>query len=174
MCITFRPSIESIESTRRYAAELFQSLRCDDDTTSRAALTIHELLENIVKYSADGYVTLDVGIAAAEEAGGVVSAQDSVIRIRASNRARPEQLSELRRRLDALQELDDPMAVYVRMLIHAAPTEHGSGLGLARIRVEGEMALTYSVEGDRITITAVTPLQAGSGSDAAAQLGAEA
>jgi hypothetical protein len=35
----------------------------------------------------------------------------------------------------------------------------GSELGLARIRVEAEMALGFSEDGDRITITARTPVE---------------
>jgi hypothetical protein len=35
----------------------------------------------------------------------------------------------------------------------------GSGLGLIRIRVEGEMELAYAIEGDRITIKCSTPVE---------------
>ena len=174
MCITFRPTIESIAGTRHFSAQLFQSLHCDEDTTSRAALTIHELLENILKYSADGLVTLDVGVGTADAVGIDLRGNEPVIRISASNRAEPERLSDLRQRLEHLQRLEDPMAVYVSMLIQAASREHGSGLGLARIRVEAEMDLTYSIEGDRITITAVTPLGPRGPWSMAEDLGAEA
>jgi hypothetical protein len=151
MYITFRPNIELISSTRRFAAELFETILSDPDATSRVALTIHELLENTLKYSTDGVASLDVGV---DETG-----EHKIVRISASNRATPEKLDELRRRIDELKELADPMEVYVSMLIQAASREHGSGLGLARIRVEAEMNLTYDIEGDRITIVAVAPVQ---------------
>lgn len=155
MCITFRPSVDSISSTRRFASELFGSVLSDADATSRVALTIHELLENTFKYSKDGVVRLDVGVDGVEES--------KVVQIRASNRAYPEHLQEIGRRIDELKELGDPMGVYVKMLIEAAAREHGSGLGLARIRVEAEMQLAYAIEGDEITITATAPVEISGG-----------
>lgn len=120
----------------------------DPDATSRVALTVHELLENIVKYSTDGNGKLEVGI---EDDGG-----GQVLQISASNRTTPERVNELRRRISDLAELTDPMETYVRMMRESVARGDGSELGLARIRVEGEMALGFSADGDRITITART------------------
>jgi hypothetical protein len=152
MCITFRPDINLITSTRRYASELLENVIGDAEATSRAALTIHELLENTLKYSKDGVASLEISI----DTEGAAR----LVRIAASNRATPDRLAEIRERIDALQRLDDPMEVYVRMLVQAAAREHGSGLGLARIRVEAEMDLAYVIDGDRLTITAVAPIGA--------------
>lgn len=158
MYITFSPNVDLISSTRRFATELLDSILSDPDATSRVALTIHELLENTLKYSTDGVASLDVGLDG--EPG------HTVVRICASNRASPEKLLELQQRIDDLKDTADPMGMYVSMLIQAASREHGSGLGLARIRVEAEMDLTYAVDGDKITITAASAVKL---SDAPAQ-----
>ena len=151
MYVAFRPNIELITSTRRFVAELFDSVLTDPDAVSRVALTIHELLENTLKYSIDGMVCLEVTVTDLDNR--------KIVKVCASNRARPDQLAELRRRIDALRETHDPMGFYVSMMIDSAGREDGSGLGLARIRVEGEMDLAYSINGDVITITAATPVE---------------
>lgn len=148
MSLDFNPDVGLVSSTRRFVAELFSSMLVDPDATSRVALTVHELLENIVKYSTDGNGKLEVGIE--DEAGR------SILQISASNRTTPERANELRRRISDLTELADPMETYVRMMRESVARGDGSELGLARIRVEGEMALGFSADGDRITITART------------------
>lgn len=148
MKLDFKPDVGLVSSTRRFVSELFASMLVDPDTTSRVALTVHELLENIVKYSTDGNGKLEVGIEDDPAAG-------HVLEISASNRTTPERVNEVRRRISDLSELTDPMEAYVRMMRESV-MRGGSELGLARIRVEGEMALGFSAEGDHITITART------------------
>lgn len=152
MLLNFRPSIDLISSTRRFVNELLDSMLANPDVSSRVALTIHELLENTLKYSLDGEARLDLSV---DKRDG-----RQVISIRASNRATPDQLLELRGRIDALRDLTDPMSTYVTMMVESARGDtDGSGLGLVRIRVEGEMELNYTVEGDQITIQCSTPVE---------------
>lgn len=150
MHLNFRPNIDLISSTRRFVNELMDSMISNPDASSRVALTIHELLENTLKYSTDGEARLDVS----------VQRQDgrAVVEVSASNRATPEQLQELQQRIDELREVADPMGLYVSMMVDSARRD-GSGLGLVRIRVEGEMDVTYAIDGDRITIKCSTPVE---------------
>jgi hypothetical protein len=150
MALTFKPSVELISSTRRYVHELLNSMLSDPDASSRIALTIHELLENTLKYSTDGEARLDVAV---DEDDG-----QRVVEIRSSNRASPAQLVELQSRIDALQDLADPMALYVSMMLESS-RRNGSGLGLVRIRVEGEMQLECAIEGDEVTIKCSSPVE---------------
>ncbi len=150
VALTFRPSVGLITSTRRFVNELLDSMLTDPDAASRVALTIHELLENTLKYSSDGEARLDVDV---DLGGG-----HRVVHVRSTNRTTPDRLDELKRRIDDLRELSDPMALYVSMLAESAQRA-GSGLGLARIRVEGEMELAYDIEGDSVTIKCSTPVQ---------------
>ena len=146
--VSFRPTTTLITSTRRFAGDLLSSVLRDPDSASRIALTIHELLENTLKYSTDGQALLHVSVGSEE--GG--RRQVEVI---ARNRTTPEKARDLGRRITALAEAEDPMALYVGMMRESAQRS-GSGLGLARIRVEGEMQLSCALEGDAVIVSART------------------
>lgn len=146
--LSFRPTTTLISSTRRFAGDVLGSVLRDPDSTSRIALTIHELLENTLKYSTDGQALLHVTVGS-EEGGR------RRVEVTARNRATPEQARDLGRRINALAEAEDPMALYVEMMRESAQRS-GSGLGLARIRVEGEMQLSCALEGDAVIVSAFT------------------
>jgi hypothetical protein len=146
--ITFRPTTSLITSTRLYAGEVLASVLRDSECTSRVALTIHELLENTLKYSTDGKALLEVTIANLE--GG-----RRRVEVVARNRATPEQARDLGLRIHALAEAEDPMALYVGLMRESAQRP-GSGLGLARIRAEAEMHLSCALEGDAVIVSAST------------------
>jgi hypothetical protein len=147
--LSFRPSVPMITSARRFVGDFVSSHFDDPETASRVALTIHELLENTLKYSMDGQAQLDVALADGE--GG------KWVEVRATNRAEPARVDELRRRIDALRGADDPMELYVSVMRQSAQRD-GSGLGLARIVAEGEMDLACIVEGDEVTVKASAPV----------------
>ena len=146
--LTFRPTTTLITSTRRFAGDVLGAILRDPDSTSRIALAIHELLENTLKYSTDGQALLDVRV------GNEVNGRRRV-EVTARNKATPEQANDLGRRIHALSVTDDPMALYVGLMRESAQRS-GSGLGLARIRVEGEMQLSCALEGDAVIVSACT------------------
>jgi anti-sigma regulatory factor (Ser/Thr protein kinase) len=149
MSVSFCPSIGSITSTRQYIEGLLGP-STSLDASSRVALTVHELLENTLKYSSDGRASIDVAL---EHRDG-----KRRLEVRATNRTSDQRLSELSNRIDALREAADPMDLYVATM-RATAQRAGSGLGLMRIRVEAEMQLSYEVEGDRVTICASTTVE---------------
>jgi anti-sigma regulatory factor (Ser/Thr protein kinase) len=146
--LTFRPTATLISSTRRFAGDVLSSVLRDPDSTSRIALVIHELLENTLKYSTDGHALLNVTV------GDEVNGRRRV-EVTARNKATPEQAEDLGRRIHALAAADDPMELYVGLMRESAQRS-GSGLGLARIRVEGEMQLSCALEGDAVIVSACT------------------
>jgi two-component sensor histidine kinase len=146
--LTFRPTTQLISSTRRFAGDILGSMLRDPDSTSRIALVIHELLENTLKYSTDGTALLEVSVG--QEEGG-----RRRVEVTAKNRATPEQAKDLGRRILALSQAEDPMELYVGLMRESAQRS-GSGLGLARIRVEGEMDLSCALEGDAVIVSAST------------------
>jgi hypothetical protein len=146
--LSFRPTTTLITSTRLFAGDMLGSVLRDADSTSRIALTIHELLENTLKYSTDGQAMLYVTVG--NDQGG-----RRHVEVTARNRATPEQARDLGRRIHALNEATDPMALYVDLMRESAQRS-GSGLGLARIRVEGEMQLSCSLDGDAVIVRART------------------
>ena len=53
----------------------------------------------------------------------------------------------------ALVDAKDPAQHYDSLIRASAPKAEGSGLGLARLRAEGELTVDYSIDGDQLTIT---------------------
>jgi hypothetical protein len=147
--LEFSPQVRLINYTREYLSNFYDCILNDPDTTSRVALTAHELLENALKYSTDGMAIVDIGVVADDDGGELIS-------IRMKNRGRIDRLAELRRLVDALREAPDPAVLYYEMLENTSPDSGVSGLGLARIRVEGRMDLSYEMRGDEVTVVAET------------------
>jgi hypothetical protein len=144
--LEFRPDSRLIDSTGKFVREFYARVLADPDATSRVVLTIHELLENIAKYSSDGLSHLAVQLL---DRDGT-----SYVQIRTRNATPPQRLGELRRVLEEVRRSDDPVGLYYRFIARSAQEQEGSGLGLARIRAEGEMDLDYAVRGNEVTILA--------------------
>jgi hypothetical protein len=149
--LDFSPEVKMISRTSRYVCDFYRNVLADDDASARVMMAAHELLENAAKYSSDGLGRLQIELT---RKGG-----RDVVRIRTSNRARPEKLGELREFFEENGRCPDPIALYDRMIARSAQRPVGSGLGLARIRAEGEMELTLAVQGDEVTITAETAVE---------------
>jgi hypothetical protein len=84
------------------------------------------------------------------------------LRIETTNSAPQRDIERAVGLLNDLRDADDPVAYYDQLILSVAPVrEPGvSGLGLARIRAEGELELDYRVEGDALTIAVEAPLGA--------------
>ncbi|MBX3158693.1 MAG: hypothetical protein KF773_22180 [Deltaproteobacteria bacterium] len=140
-----RLSIADVPDVRRFVENVHHRFVGSDDL-SRVAMTAHELLENAVKFSADGAARLRIELA------------DGEIRIITRNRAHPgdvEVLSAFARRLEAA-----PSAMNLYLDLMRSPTPTVGGLGLGRIAAEGEMALDLALDGDWVQVTAHTVLSA--------------
>jgi hypothetical protein len=149
--LDFVPEMRLIWRTSRYVRDFYGNVLADPDACARVMLTAHELLENAAKYSADGHGQLEIELV---ERDG-----QPHVRIATSNLASPERLTELRRFFDESGRTPDPIALYDQMIARTAQRTDGSGLGLARIRAEGEMTLSHTISGDTVTIVAETPVR---------------
>jgi hypothetical protein len=119
--LTFTPGVASINSTREYVSVLYDEALGDRDLASRLALTVHELLENVVKYSKDGVANIDIELLQ-REAG-------SFAQVRIRSRAEGDGAAQVRCRVDELQAASDPLALYYEMMLAARPESGESGLG---------------------------------------------
>jgi hypothetical protein len=149
--LDFVPEMRLIWRTSRYVRDFYGNVLADPDDCARVMLTAHELLENAAKYSADGLGQLEIEL--------VDRQGQPYVQVRTRNRARADSLAELRRFFDESTRAPDAIALYDQMIARTAQRTDGSGLGLARIRAEGEMALSHSVDGDTLTIVAEMPVR---------------
>jgi hypothetical protein len=140
----YRPRVRLIASTRALVMDLCHQL-LDDDATSRVAMTAHELMENVAKYSAGGEGSVAVELS---EKNG-----QSYVQVSTKNRASVEQREILRQLIGELRRAVDPIAYYDSVIVKSLRSK-GSGLGLARIRAEGKMDVDLSIEGEEVTISA--------------------
>ena len=140
-----------MSAVSQLAAEFLRLAEGDQDWVARVHMAAHELTENIAKYSTTAEVSLELDLA--HEAGG------RTLIIRTRNRASPERLIDVTRRLAQLMVADNPDALYDEWLEQSLAAEGVSGLGLARIRAEAGFCFEYAVEGDELTIAVKAPVQ---------------
>jgi hypothetical protein len=143
------PSNRMIGSTRRYIEELCIPL-VGEDAASRVAMTTHELFENLAKYAEGRLRRLEIAIVSHKNLYHV--------RIAATNRAKPDRLDDLERILTEVSSSTDPRATHLSYMNRSVARTEGSGLGLSRIRAEGDMEIGYSRSGDEIVVWAESTL----------------
>jgi len=142
--LAFEPSQRFVKKIVQWITDFCEMSLQDMDVVYRVHMAIHELAENLVKYGTSSSVRLDVEV---ERVG-----DGSVLRLRTQNSAAPERLAEAVRILTGLRDAVDPVAYYDELVLASAPKEGVSGLGLARIRAEGDLDLDFEVDGDQLCI----------------------
>jgi hypothetical protein len=147
--LNFKPNVQLVSVVRRFVTEFYQRFLNDPDGTSRVALATHELLENAVKYSRDGETTIRIELAQHET--------PRKVRIQLRNRAELTHIAAIREIVDGVSRSDNANDFYMTLIqARAKKKGDGSGLGLARICAEGEMQISYDVQGDTVLIEAST------------------
>jgi hypothetical protein len=148
--LRFPPRRSFVSRVTTLVRQFCRELLGDGDALSRVNMVTHELVENVVKYSAGGMCELSVEVSSEES--------NRVVRIETSNEVGADEVEQLERFLVELQDAPDPVAFYDRTIQASAKRRQGSGLGLARIRAEGEMELSHRIAGGRISIVAEAAL----------------
>ncbi|MRG97706.1 hypothetical protein [Polyangium spumosum] len=150
--LSFQPNVELISIVRRFVSDFYDRMIEDRDTVSRMALATHELLENAVKYASDGATFLSITFEPGETT--------STVSIRLVNRADAEHIAAVAAIFEEMSRHDDPFSHYQVAMARSAKRKVGSGLGLVRVRAEGEMTMSHTIEDDRVTILAQTTVRA--------------
>lgn len=148
--LRFPPKRAFVTRIATMVRQFCRELIGEGDALSRVNMATHELVENVVKYSAGGLCELRVELR--------LDGPTPVVSIETANDVGGDALEALEQLLVAVQQAPDPVAYYDRTIRASANRRHGSGLGLARIRAEGEMELSHRIHGGRITIRAESAL----------------
>jgi anti-sigma regulatory factor (Ser/Thr protein kinase) len=148
--LSFEKKPELVSIVRRFVSDFYERTLADPDATSRVALATHELLENAVKYARDGRANLRIEVSGQGERVRV--------RIRTKNRGNPEDAEQIQRTIDEMTSMDASV-YYLSLMRRNASCRAGSGLGLARIHAEAEMAMSVSCgKNGTITVSAETEI----------------
>lgn len=142
--VSFRPNFRLVSTVRKFTEDFYNRMLGDRDTSERVALATHELLENAIAYASD------------DETGVRVELDGDRVIVKTWNRTSPERLESLKAVIDTMNRAPDPDAYYQELMTRTAYRSDGSGLGLARIRAEADMAVTYEVTTDRVCVAAET------------------
>ncbi len=147
--LVFRPNIRLVSTVRRFTGDFYQRVLVNQELASRLALATHEMLENAVAYANDDETAIRIDV------------DGELLSVRTWNRAVPERIAAIKNGIDKVMAATDPELYYQEQMTVAAKRSDGSGLGLARVRNEAEMTLSYEIDNDRVCIRAVTKLVGG-------------
>jgi len=148
------PPTSFVQSVVCWLTHLSQLTTQDLEMQSRVRIAVAELTENVIKYGRRGSQRVDIAL---EQRRGQL-----YLRIETRNSAPERDIGRAVELLSQIRDSVDPIAYYDQLILSVAPTRTPgvSGLGLARIRAEGELELDYRVEGDVLTISVETPIGA--------------
>jgi len=145
MTLGFKDRDYLLRSVRNLVVDVCREYLDSLDTTQQLVVAVQELLENLVKYSESGSAELDFELCLLDG--------EPTVRIGTMNRASALHLTEATRMLERTISAPDPSELF-HALVAASGERKGSGLGLARLRAEAGLALSYAVENDRLRIEA--------------------
>jgi anti-sigma regulatory factor (Ser/Thr protein kinase) len=144
--LSFSPNVSLIATVRRFVGEFYVRILDDAELTSRLVVATHELLENAVRYSADGQSSIRIGV---EQAG-----TDIKVSIETRNKTLDPNRKELDELLAEMRNTPDRDGFYQTLMARSSKRAHGSGLGLGRIHAESLMDLSSEIEGDIVKLRA--------------------
>jgi hypothetical protein len=129
--LSFERKPELVSIVRRFVSEFYDRTLCDPDATSR-----------------DGRAKVRIEVSGQGERVKV--------RIRTKNRGSPEDAQHIQKTIDEMMSMDANVYYLTLMRRNASRTD-GSGLGLARIHAEAEMAMSVACgKNGTITVSAET------------------
>jgi hypothetical protein len=140
--LRFKPLWLYVDAVREFCGFFARTTFDDEGLGQRVGLIVHELIENAVRYGDEQELEVRLERAKHEVIISVV------------NTTSDERATKLRRIFDDLAALP-PATAYARALEHASslPTTE-SGLGLPRIRYEGNVELALETSPGKVCITA--------------------
>jgi hypothetical protein len=149
MSLGFRDQGWLLSSVRSLVVSMCGVYLDSGDVSQQLVNAVQELLENLVKYSESDCSALQFELL-------LVDGQPTA-RLGTENDASALHLEEAQRLLDRIISAPDPLELY-QALIATSGEHSGSGLGLARLRAEAGMTLSYGIHGGRLRLDACRPV----------------
>lgn len=151
--LAFEPSPAFIQRVVQWLTDFCHMTLVDLEAVARMQLAVNELVENVVKYGLHPDVRVEVQL--------VRRGEGMFLRLSTVNRAPEAELSRAVDLLTRLQEAEDPIAFYDQLIRETAPQEGVSGLGLVRIKAEGDLDVSFDLKRDELTIVVEAPVEVG-------------
>src|SRR5262245_57772464 len=146
--LTFAPSLELVSLVRRLVAAVAEQVLTEPDLVSRIGLAAHELVENAIKYSGGGEITVYLEVAGA--------ARPNQVTLRTRNRVSTAHAATLANNIAEIAASRDPATFFQTLMERSLRTGKPGGLGLGRIAAEAEMQLSCVRTGDVVEVAART------------------
>ena len=143
----FRAHPRAATNTRNFIAGIHSKILKDQEIIDRISITVHELIENLIKYASSQCGMLEVTLRVMDGSVRVI--------VRTRNASTSDRLAQLEQMFNLLGSDLDPIEMYDEAIARSLLAgDDWSGLGLARIRAEAQMALSYEIVGQEVTINA--------------------
>jgi two-component sensor histidine kinase len=150
--LSIDPNPRFVSIVRRFVEDALARLLLDPACVCQVAMSAHELLENATKYAIGGKALLRVSFTR--------DGDQADVSLYLANETTPRHIGRLRDQVTAIASAADPFAHYQRLMRQSARSTEESGLGLARIRAEGDMILALEVKGSSVALLATLHLPA--------------
>jgi anti-sigma regulatory factor (Ser/Thr protein kinase) len=149
LVLRMQPPWVFVDEIRRFA-ESFCACACPgQDREVQVALAVHELMQNAIPQAGGANIELTLQ----------VDPDADQIEIAVSGPATEAQALELEARLARINAEPDPLKSYLQAMAET-PMHQRGGLGLARVRYEGQLELSLTRDGGRVSVLARGRLRA--------------
>jgi len=148
--LKFFPETGAPTAIRRFIERKCSKVLQDPDLLYRVAMAAHEFVENAVKYALDGAARFTIEIGQDQ--------RQPKIAISLWNRTGAQHRQELQQIFAEMASFEDAFEHYNRLLRLPSHRRDSAGIGLARVRAEGQMRLSLDCDDDRVCLRAEADL----------------
>lgn len=143
----FTPDWGFINDVRTFVETFCERAKLPPERASAVALCVHELLQNAVDYSTDGWARLRLELDRVQRR----------VRLTVESHGTPEKVEQLQKLVKRFDEEPDPLKLYLTLMRESAKRKGSSGLGLGRVRFEGGMQVEIDVGTEAVRVIATSP-----------------
>jgi len=148
--VEFAPASGCLGSIVQIVTDFCRNVVDDQETHFAFQLAAYELIENLVKYSSGERVIVRVEVESTPLGPNIVLATE--------NEATSERLSDVNARLHAAESAADPIVHFDQLVQESLASPGESRLGLGRLRAEGDLVVTHTINNETLRIEVRRPV----------------